>query len=295
MALAELHLHLEGSIEPETLCRLDPSLTQAQVEQAYAFTDFAGFIQAFKWVALRLRSPEDYQLVTEALCRRLSREGISYAEVTLAAGVVIWTKQDLGAVFQAVRAADTSGVEVHWNLDTIRHFGADLAWQVAEFAAANGALSFGIGGDEVAGPAEWFGEVYRFARDRGLRLTAHAGETDGPASVWSALEIGAERIGHGVRSIDDPVLVRHLAEHRIPLEVCVTSNLRTGAIPSLAEHPLRKLYDAGVPITLNTDDPALFGTTLANEFAIARGHFGFTDHELQALQQNAWDFRFATK
>ena len=293
MSLAELHLHLEGAIEPDTLCLLDPSVTREQVEEAYSFKDFAGFLQAFKWVAQRLRSPEDYALVTEALCKRLAGEGIGYAEITLAAGVVIWKKQDLEAIFVAVRAAAAaSEVEVQWNLDSIRQFGPDLAMQVAEFAAGNGAVSIGIGGDEVGGPAEWFGEVYQFAKSRGLRLTAHAGETAGPASIWAALEIGAERIGHGIRAIDDPVLVRHLAERQIPLEVCVTSNVCTGAVGRLSEHPLRRLYDAGVPITLSTDDPAIFRTTLAREFQVAQEQFGFSESELDGIRENAWRFRF---
>lgn len=296
MAQAELHLHLEGSVEPETLLQLDPALTLADIAEAYRFTDFAGFIGAFKWVTQRLGSPEDYALVTAALCRKLAQEDITYAEITLAAGVVIWKKEDLAAIYAAVRAAAAaSTIEVYWNLDSIRHFGPDLAWQVAQFAAgetANGVVSIGIGGDEIAGPAKWFVEVYRFARESGLRLTAHAGETAGSESVWSALEIGAERIGHGIRSIDDPVLVEHLAKHRIPLEVSITGNLRTGAVASIADHPLRKLYDAGVPITLNTDDPAIFGTTLAREFALAREFFGFTEDELDEIRRNAWEFRF---
>ncbi len=293
MAHAELHLHLEGSVEPETLRALDPSVTDAEILSAYCFQDFAGFLHAFKWVVQRLRGAEDYALVTRRLCQRLKAEQISYAEVTLAAGVVLWKKQDLAAIFAAVReTAGSSGVEVKWNLDSIRQFGPDLAWRVAEFAVANRATSFGIGGDEVAGPAEWFEEVYEFARKGGLRLTAHAGETAGPASVWSALEIGAERIGHGIRCIDDPVLVAHLAKHRIPLEICITSNVLTGATPSLAQHPVRKLFEAGVPLTLNTDDPAIFRTNLALEFEIARRDFDFTDAELDVLRANAWAFRF---
>lgn len=297
MALAELHLHLEGSVEPDTLRALDPVVTDAEIAAAYAFKNFAGFIEAFKWVALRLRSPQDYALITAALCRRLADANITYAEITLAAGVVLWRGQDLAAIYSAVRdAALASPVEVKWNLDSIRQFGPDLAQRVAEFAVAeksNGVVSLGIGGDEVAGPAEWFADVYRFARDGGLRLTAHAGETAGPASVWSALEIGAERIGHGIRSIDDPVLVKHLAQHKIPLEVSITSNVKTGAVASLAAHPLRKLFDAGVPITLNTDDPAIFGTTLQREFDLARLQFGFTESELDIVRANAWQFRFA--
>jgi len=296
MAQAELHLHLEGSVEPETLMQLDPALTPTDIAEAYRFADFAGFIGAFRWVTQRLRSPEDYALATAALCRKLAQEDITYAEITLAAGVVIWKEQDLAAIYAAVRAsASASTIEVHWNLDSIRHFGPDLAWQVAQFAAGelgNGVVSIGIGGDEIAGPAEWFGEVYQFARARGLRLTAHAGETAGPESVWSALEIGAERIGHGIRSINDPVLVEHLAKCRIPLEVSIASNLRTGAVASLADHPLRKLYDAGVCITLNTDDPAIFGTTLAHEFAVAGEFLGFSENELDEIRRNAWEFRF---
>ena len=135
-----------------------------------------------------------------------------------------------------------------------------------------------------------------FTGDRGLRLLCHAGETPGttigPRSVWEALEIGAERIGHGFRSIEDPRLVAHLAEKKIPLEVCITSNVRTSSVPSLGEHPVRKLYDAGVPIILNTDDPALFDCTLKGEYALAAREFGFTDAELAGLAENAFTYAF---
>ena len=297
MALAELHLHLEGSVEPDSLCALEPGLTAAEIGAAYEFTNFAGFLDSFKWVARKLRSPADYSLIATHLCQRLLAENVTYAEITLAAGVVLWKKQDLAAILEAAqRAASQSGIAVQWNLDAIRQFGPDQAWPVAEFAAANqnaGVVSFGIGGDELTGPAEWFSGVYKYAKEQGLRLTAHAGETAGPESIWAALEIGAERIGHGIRAIDDPLLVRHLAEHRIPLEVCITSNVKTGAVASLAEHPVRRLFDAGVPITLSTDDPAIFRTTLAREFALAAEHFGFTESELSQIRQNAWDFRFS--
>jgi aminodeoxyfutalosine deaminase len=296
MARSELHLHLEGSIDPATIQILEPELSIEQIEDHFAFGDFGGFLSSFKWIAQRLRNPEDYGLITRRLLGRLQNEGILYAEITLAAGVVLWKKQDLEAVFQSVRQASAdSPVEVHWNLDSIRQFGPELAMQVIEFAVRhrqNGIISIGIGGDEVAGPASWFTDAYRYARENGLRLTAHAGETGGPDSVWAALAIGAERIGHGIRSIDDPVLVAHLRDWQIPLEVCITSNVMTGAVPSLAAHPVRRLFDAGVPITLNTDDPGIFRTTLTREFEIARDYFGFTSSELDVIRQNAERFRF---
>jgi len=155
-----------------------------------------------------------------------------------------------------------------------------------------GAVSFGLGGDEAGGPAAQFREVFAFARDHGMRLTCHAGETTGPESVWQALEIGAERIGHGIRAIEDAALVAHLAAQRIPLEISITSNVRTGAVSSYAEHPVRKLFDAGVPLILNTDDPALFDAHLVGEYEIAAQRFGFTGEELRLLARNSLDYRF---
>ena len=176
-------------------------------------------------------------------------------------------------------------------------FRSKAAWRVAEFAAQridDGVVAIGIGGDELRGPAGWFREVFEFARSRGLRLTAHAGETDGSDSIWSALEIGAERIGHGIHAIDDPVLLRYLRDHRIPLEVCLTSNLRTGATQSLEVHPLRRLYDAGIPVTLNTDDPGIFSCTLQSELEAA-GLCGLTPSDLREVLNNAQRFRFITE
>jgi len=279
---AELHLHLEGSVERE---------------EPYRFSGFAGFIQVYKSIVERLRTPDDYAHITRALLARLAAENVRYAEITLSAGVVLWKGQEFAPVYDAVRsAAAESAIEVRWILDAVRHFGVEHAMQVAELAAArvqDGVAAFGIGGDEERGPAEWFGDIYRFAKAAGLRLTAHAGETMGPASVWAALEIGAERIGHGIHAVEDPVLLRHLRDHQIPLEVCITSNVVMGVVESIEAHPVRRLFDAGVPITLNTDDPAIFATTLSGEFELAARHFGFSEAELRTVADNGFIYRFS--
>lgn len=280
---------------------LDPCVARERVDEIWSFTDFTGFLDCFKFIAQRLRGPADYALITRRMIETLSSHGVSYAEVTLGAGVVLWRGFDFRTVWRAIREAQREAqkqwpVEVQWNLDAIRQFGPDHVMDVARLAAncvGDGAVSFGIGGDELRGPASGFRDAYRYAKDAGLRLTAHAGETDGPGSIRAALEIGAERIGHGIRAVDDPELMRRLRAERIPLEVCITSNVRTGAVPSLAAHPVRRLFDAGVPITLNTDDPGVFETDLRQEFALARDVFGFSENELAGIAEAADTFRFA--
>lgn len=299
MKLAELHVHLEGSAEPETLLAIDPALTLAEIDASTAYTDFAGFLKAFVWVNKFLKEPRDYARVARRLFERLAAEGVAYAEVTISVGVVLWKQQDFAPVFDALaREAARSPIEIRWIFDAIRQFGPDPAKAVYDLAAdrtGDGVVAIGLGGDEIRGPAVMFADLFKEARGRGLRLTCHAGEIAGPESVWQALEIGAERIGHGIRSIDDPRLVAHLAEKQIPLEICITSNVRTGAVASLAEHPVKRLHDAGVPIILNTDDPALFGCTLTGEFDVARREFGFTQEQLATIAANGFHYAFPSQ
>ena len=293
---AELHLHLEGSVEPETLHELDPARPVEEFRALYRYDDFDAFLRAFGAVGKRLRTPRDYGLITRRLLERLAAQNVRYAEIIVAAGVVLWKGQEFEPVFEAVReAAAGSPVEVRWILDAVRQFGVEHAMAVAKLAAERvdrQVVAFGIGGSEQRGPAEWFTQVFSFAKSAGLHLTAHAGETMGPESVWAALRLGAERIGHGIAAARDQELMRHLRAHDIPLEICLTSNLVTGVVKRLEDHPVRRLFDAGVPITLSTDDPAMFGCTLLGEYRLAARHFGFSQPELRKIAENGWKYRF---
>jgi len=293
---AELHLHLEGSVEPETLHELDPGTPVEELRALYQYEDFDAFLRTFGAIGKRLRGAADYGLITRRLLERLARENVRYAEITVAAGVVLWKGQEFAPVFDAiVEGSRGSEVEVRWILDAVRQFGVEPARQVAEWAASRqdrGVVAFGIGGSEARGPAEWFGEVFRWAKAEGLHLVAHAGEGTSAASVRAALGIGAERIGHGISAAEDEELMRELRERDVPLEVCVTSNLVTGVVTSVGEHPLRRLYDAGVPVTLHTDDPAMFRCTLTGEYELAAREFGFTAEELRGVAENGWRYAF---
>ena len=295
-ARAELHVHLEGTVDAETLRELDPSLSAQEIEGALYCSDFEGFIRSYIWVNRKLRGPADYALIARRLFEKLAAQGVCYAEVTVSAGVILWKKQELGAVFEALAGeAERSPIPIRWILDATRQWGAEAAKPVFDFAAehiGDGVVAIGLGGFEEQGPALWFADLYREARDRGLRLTCHAGETTGPQAVWDALTIGAERIGHGIRAVEDARLMEEFRRRDVPLEVCITSNVRTGAVTSLEAHPVRRLFDAGVPIILNTDDPVLFDCTLRGEYELAERVFGFTEEELARVAANSLRYAF---
>jgi aminodeoxyfutalosine deaminase len=316
----ELHLHLEGSVDPPTLVELSrryntplPTennrydvegsgdvLTEDDVRRLYSYKDFNGFLMAFKSVTERLRSPEDYELVTYRLMQKLRQQNIVHAEVYVSIGVIRWRGQPVEPIFEGMergreRGQRDFGVSLLWIFDAVRHFGPEAAGEVFNLAARlreRNVVGIGIGGDEARGPAEGFRDLYKKAADNGLRLTAHAGETTGPESVWGAINIGAERIGHGVSAASDPELMEVMAQKQVPLEICITSNLRTGACKSLQEHPVKKFFDEGLMITLSTDDPAMFQTSLNREYEIAQQEFAFSEEHLRELARNSIEASF---
>jgi aminodeoxyfutalosine deaminase len=302
---AELHLHLEGSIAPSTVVELAkrhdrPIATLEQAQQLYTYHDFTGFLLAFKTVTELLRTADDYELITYGLMQNLKSQNVLHAEVYVSVGVCLWRNQDFAAIFEGLergrrRGEHDFGISLLWIFDAVRQFGVEPAQKVAELAIRyrdRNVVGFGIGGDERKAGPDLFRDVYKYCFDHGLRLTAHAGETTGPESIWGALNIRAERIGHGLSAGRDPELVEELSKRQIPIEVCITSNLRTGCCATLQEHPVHSFFEHGLMITLNTDDPAMFSTSLAHEYQIAQDSFGFTDEHLRELARNSFEASF---
>ncbi|HEY2858154.1 MAG TPA: adenosine deaminase [Terracidiphilus sp.] len=303
---AELHLHLEGTITPATLAELSQRhdhqpLTLAEAEELYRFTDFSGFLEAFKAVTARLITPEDYELAAWRMAERLAEQGVVHAEAFISVGVIyLWRNHD-PACFEPIfaglerarqRAEAELGLSIYWIFDAVRHFTVEEATRVFRKAAAMRSeypsiIGIGLGGDERRCGSEPFRELYAEARAAGLRLTNHAGETTPPAAIREALAIGSERIGHALSAMSDQALMDELRESAIPLELNPTSNVRTGVCASFAEHPLRRYFDAGLQVTLNSDDPAFFGSDLENEYLLAYTEQGFTRDELKGLASNS--------
>ena len=307
MPKAEVHFHLEGAIPVPVLWELiqhhggDPIIkSQEELADWFSYRDFAHFMETWEWMNGFLRSYEDFEFAAEAVARHLVDQNIVYVESFFSPSDFRHHGLQPQGIATAIRAGldRVDGVEVPLIVDLVRDRGpkgtARTLAAIKEVAADTGVIGVGIGGFELAHPPEQFAAVYDDARQFGFRLTAHAGEEAGPESVWGAIrDLGAERIGHGVRSIDDPHLVDYLVEHQIPLEVCPTSNLRTGVIAHWDQHPVRRLIDAGVMVTINTDDPAMFDTTLAGEFENLEEHFGLDETALKRLSLAVIDASWA--
>jgi adenosine deaminase len=309
LAKVQLHCHLEGTVRPETFRALaqrrDVDLGERRdPARTYAFTTFREFLLLFAQVCKTLREPDDYARIASDYVLDAAAQGVVYAEVFVSPSV--WTffhrELDVRATVEAIRGAldETGrplGIEVALIADLTRNFGVEQAEASARQAVGLrdlGVIGVGLGGDEANYPAEWYERAYAIAREGGLHGVVHAGEAAGPQSVRAAVEVlGAERIGHGVRAIEDPAVVALLAERRIPLEICPTSNQLTGAAPAEAIHPIAALDAAGCLITLDADDPALFGTTLLAEYQLVERWLG--EDAVIRIAGNAIEASFASE
>jgi adenosine deaminase/aminodeoxyfutalosine deaminase len=305
----ELHLHLEGTIVPETLVKLSARhdtepLTLEAARALYVYDNFLGFLMSFKAVSERLQTPEDYELITYEMIHRLSEQGVRHAEVYISFGIILRFKtqlsvEDVTAAIERgrMRGEQDFGTTVLWLIDAVRHFGVEEAAVVFTKAAElrkiyPSIIGIGIGGDEARGPAQDFKGIYDEAKAAGLRLTAHAGENVSAQSIWAAINIGAERIGHALSAVDDPELLDILAERQIPLELNVTSNLRTGCCSNMQSHPVRHYFERGLMVTLNSDDPPMFGADLLDEFETVQREFEFSFEQMREIAANAVEASF---
>lgn len=263
----------------------------------FRFDTFLGFLASYFLSTFYLRDLDDLRRLVAAIRQEFERENIVSAEITISPTEHLYRKsisvESLAGFMDEV--ADQPGAKIRWIVDTVRNLGVESGMRTIESLLAvrpRSWVGITIGGAEHEFPPAQFAPIYKRAKDAGLRLSVHAGEAAGPESVWDAIHVlGAERIGHGVRSIEDPKLVEYLAANRIPLEVCPTGNIRTDVYASPEEHPLKRLYDAGVPITLSTDDPSFFGVSLTDEYVFAAER-GLTAGDLEAIRQNGFAYAF---
>jgi aminodeoxyfutalosine deaminase len=299
---AELHVHLEGSIEPATVIELAArhgvKLTDEDTRPRYAPGTFDQFIENFIWITSFLRGPRDYALIARRFAESMQRQNVLYAEVTLSIGVMLRRNQDPAENFAALRdaAAEVPGVKLKYIFDAVRQWGAAPAMEVARIAAelrSPDIIAYGIGGDELGLPTSNLRPVYEYVAGQGMHRLIHAGEIGGPEIVREAVELlGAERIGHGIGVMRDERTMDFVAARNIPLEICPTSNLRTGALArqisrptaGYAQHPLASFLRRGIPVTLSSDDPAMFETTVSDEYRHAQD-MGLAHMELLHLAE----------
>ncbi|MDQ0958855.1 aminodeoxyfutalosine deaminase [Streptomyces sp. B4I13] len=307
---AELHVHHVGSASPRIVSELAARHPDSKVPtdpealaDYFTFTDFAHFIEVYLSVVDLIRTPEDVRLLTYEVARDLARQQVRYAELTVtpfsSTRRGIDERAFMDAIEDARKAAEAEfGTVLRWCFDIPGEAGLEAAEETTRLATDDrirpeGLVSFGLGGPEVGVERPQFKPYFDRAIAAGLRSAPHAGETTGPQTVWDALtHLRAERIGHGTSSAQDEKLLAHLAEHRIALEVCPTSNIATRAVRTLDEHPIREFVKAGVLVTVNSDDPPMFGTDLNNEYAVAARLLGLDERGVAGLAKNAVEAAF---
>ncbi|HET7724406.1 MAG TPA: adenosine deaminase [Propionibacteriaceae bacterium] len=305
---AELHVHHVGSASPAIVAELAarhpgrvPSDPEALADY-FTFTDFAHFVDLYLSVVDLVRAPEDIWTLTRGIAEELARQQVRYVELTCSPVTNVRAGVPIEAFVEAIEdvrvgAERDLGLTMRWIWDIPGELGLPAGVETLGYALEHGPstlIGFGLGGPEIGVPRPQFEEVFARARAAGLHSVPHAGETTGPQTIWDAIRLlGAERIGHGTSAVQDPELLAYLAEHSIPVEVSPTSNIATRAVATYGEHPLRGLVEAGVPVSINSDDPPMFSTTLTTEYGVAAVLLDLDETGLADLAVAAVDHSFA--
>jgi len=311
MPKTELHLHLEGAIPLETLYELilrggeDPSIqTIEDLEKKLTYTDFAHFIEVWTWMTTFIKEEKNFEEIVYQVLRNLSEQNVKYVEAFYSPGD--YWRQGLSVqkiteymIKGKERAYQDFGIRSELIVDLIRNHGPDVGIQRLEEVTpylGKGVIGIGLGGSEQKCPADPYAHVYKEARRRGFRLTAHAGEAVGPDSIWAALrKLRCERIGHGVRAKEDPKLISLLKEWQIPLEICVISNVKTKVCQSVESHPIKQYYEDGLMVTVNSDDPSMFNTSITQEYLVIAQKLNFTVNDIRQLTMNGIEASFMSE
>lgn len=308
MPKVELHLHMEGAIPPETLLGFiqrkgtEPSIkTVDDLNARLTYTDFPHFIQVWTWKNTFIRDEKDFRVIAHDVLADLSRQNVKYVEAFFAPGDYRRMGLSIPRIMKYIvrgkeKAEADLGIRCNLIIDLVRDHGPEIGMQRLEEATpylGKGVIGVGIGGSEQLFPPEPYEPVYREARKRGFRLTAHAGEVAGVDSMWGAIRtLRTERIGHGVRANEDPELVEYLKQHQIPLEMCPISNVKTGVCESIKKHPIRDYFDQGLMVTVNSDDPAMFNSSLTEDYLALARDLDFSLDEIKRLATNGIDASF---
>lgn len=304
---AEQHVHIVGSTRPETLLWLaeksgedSPFRSLEGVKEFFQYRDFPHFIQVYSAVLRQIKEESQFERITYEMLEEDARSNVRYVEASFSAPDHVRLGLDYGLMLNAInrgirRAGRDFGIECDLRIDLVRNYGPECGMAVLDWIEAkkDKIVAVDIGGSEGDFPPEPYEDVYKRAREMGLHLVAHAGEAAGPESVWGAIKyLGVERIGHGVSAIEDPRLMDHIRNQGITIESCPVSNLRTGVVASLREHPIREFFDRGIRVTVNSDDPSMFGTDMNNEYVLLNQELGFTPQELFKMSLDAIESSF---
>jgi adenosine deaminase len=291
----ENHLHLEGAVPLETLWTLiqkyggDQSVSSiSKLIEKFKYRDFNHFLEIWLWKNKYIREYDDFTFLSDAVFKDLVKQNIKYAEIFISPSEfrnTLEIQKIIGAISKSI--IGNTEIRVSLIVDLVRNLGPENAmrtlYEINEVKDL-GIIGIGLGGAEKEYPPELFTDVFEKAREFGFRTTAHAGEAAGPESIWGAIrKLKVDRIGHGTRAVEDPELMKYLAENKIPIELCPLSNVRTRVIDSIEDHPVKTFIEMGIPVSINTDDPKMFGNSLAEEYQALKDNFNFSNEAIDNI------------